>query len=196
MTSYQSLLTPGTGISISNNVISATSSGSGGGGSTLALQVNGVAQSATTLNLVDNNAVLANGILNVSRLTHYDKISLIFAGANDKKDLIQNASGKLEFNNIELVNVNDLGNFDFSLLRLKAANNITRNLTPQLDGSLEWDGNTLITDPALTGILNSYITQQSLTSTLTSYQPLLTTGTGEITLFEMLSPVPVVSSCW
>ena len=56
LTSYQSLLTPGTGISISNNVISATSSGSGGGGSTLALQVNGVAQSATTVNLVDNNA--------------------------------------------------------------------------------------------------------------------------------------------
>ena len=47
----------------------------------------GVAQSATAFSFVDNNAVLANGVLNVSRLTHYDKISLIFASAADKKDL-------------------------------------------------------------------------------------------------------------
>ena len=190
--SYQALLTPGTGTSISNNVISVTgSSGGGGGGGTLTLQINGVTQSATTLDFVDNSAVLVNGVLDVSRLTNYDKILLFHANANDKKDLKQTSYGKLEFDSIEMANdVNDLGNFAFSLLRLTDATNITRHLTPQLDLSLEWGGNTLITDTSLTGILNSYITQQSLTSTLTSYQPLLTTGTGLSISNNVISPVP------
>ena len=116
--SYQALLTPGTGTSISNNVISITgSSGGGGGGSTLTLQINGVTQGATTLNFVDNNAALVNGVLDVSRLTNYDKILLFHANANDKKDLKQTSYGKLEFDSIEMANdVNDLGNFAFSLL--------------------------------------------------------------------------------
>ena len=42
-----------------------------------------------------------------------------------------------------------------TLLRLTASNNIARNLTPQLDGSLQWDGNALITDTPLNGILTS-----------------------------------------
>ena len=47
------------------------------GGSSLTLQVNGVAQIAATLNFVDNNAALVNGVLDVSRPTHYDKIWLL-----------------------------------------------------------------------------------------------------------------------
>ena len=87
--SYQPLLTPGTGISIDvNNAISTTGSGSGGGsgGNTLTLQLDGTTQSrATTLNCLTNNATFANNILNVGRLTHYDKIELYNATPSDKK---------------------------------------------------------------------------------------------------------------
>ena len=70
----QATLTAGSNITISNNTISATS-----GSNPLILQVDGVTQTATTLNFLQNNALLANGVLNVSRLTHYDKIQLIFS---------------------------------------------------------------------------------------------------------------------
>ena len=75
---------------------------------------------------------------------------------------------------------------------MKASGNITRLLEPQLDGSLEWDSNAIITLPALNQIRNSCVTSQSLTSQLSnyttttalntlltgSYQPLLTAGNG------------------
>ena len=87
---YQPLLTAGTGISIDvNNGISVTSGSGGGGGSsgnTLVLQLNGTTQSgATTLNFENNNATFANNVLNVGRLTHYDKIELYNATPSDKK---------------------------------------------------------------------------------------------------------------
>ena len=79
----QNTLTAGSNITITGNTIASAS-----GGSSLILQVNGVAQTASVLNFVENNALLSNGILNVSRLVHYDKIPLIFSGIAPIKNLI------------------------------------------------------------------------------------------------------------
>ena len=135
-------------------------SGGGGGGSNSGLVIN---QIIGPLNL--NNS----GVLSLSATT---SLVLLATDNNTAQTITTTSNGAIYVNGSELVHVYYLDNtWSPTLLRLTASNNITRNLTPQLDGSLKWDGNTLITDPALTGILNSYITQQSLTSTLTSYQP-------------------------
>ena len=62
----QDNLVAGSNITISGNTISST----GGSGSSLNLQLNGVAQTATTLNFIENDAVLPGGVLNVSRLNY------------------------------------------------------------------------------------------------------------------------------
>ena len=59
------LLVAGDNITISDNTISTN----------LIFQLDGVTQNASTANFIQNNALLSNGILNISRLTHYDKIS-------------------------------------------------------------------------------------------------------------------------
>ena len=63
LTSKQNNLIAGTGISLVGNKISSLHS-------PLVLQLNGVTQSATTLNFIQNNALLSDGVLNVTRLTH------------------------------------------------------------------------------------------------------------------------------
>ena len=55
----QNTLTAGSNITITGNTISS----SGGSGSSLTLQLDGVTQNATTLNFIANNAILSNGIL-------------------------------------------------------------------------------------------------------------------------------------
>ena len=87
----QDLLTSGTGISISNNIITG-----------LELQVDGVRQYASVLNFVQNNSSLVGNVLNVSRLTHYDKIPLIYSNQASIKDLSQGASGELLWNGLEV----------------------------------------------------------------------------------------------
>ena len=61
----QDTLTAGANITISGNTIASTG---GGSGSWLILQLDGVNQTATTLNFIQNNAVLSNGVLNINRL--------------------------------------------------------------------------------------------------------------------------------
>jgi len=87
----QNTLTAGSNITISNNTISSNA---------LVLQLDGVTQNATTLNFVQNNASLSNNVLNISRLTHYDKISL--KNQASIKDLTQGSSGELLWNGQEL----------------------------------------------------------------------------------------------
>mgnify|MGYP003332092476 CR=1 FL=1 len=74
-----------------------SSTGGGGGGSSLTLQVDGVTQAATTLNFLQNNALLSGGVLNISRLTHYDKIPLIYSTSATIKDLKQDVNGDLSW---------------------------------------------------------------------------------------------------
>ena len=96
MNAKQDTLTAGSNITISGNTISATGGGSGGG-SSLTLQADGVTQAATTLNFLQNNALLSGGVLNVSRLTHYDKIPLIYSTSATIKDLKQDVNGDLSW---------------------------------------------------------------------------------------------------
>jgi len=84
----QDTLTAGTGITISNNNISSTIT-------PLIVQLDGITQNATTLNFLQNNALLSGGVLNVSRLTHYDKIPLIYSTSSTIKDLEQDVNGHL-----------------------------------------------------------------------------------------------------
>ena len=74
----QNTLIAGNNITISNNTISATN---------LIFQLDGVTQNASTVNFIQNNALLSNGVLNISRLTHYDKIPLIYSTVLTIKDL-------------------------------------------------------------------------------------------------------------
>ena len=88
----QDTLTAGTGITIGNNIISSSVS-------PLIVQVDGVSQNLNTINFLQNNALLSGGVLNVSRLTHYDKIPLIYSTSSTIKDLEQDANGDLVWNN-------------------------------------------------------------------------------------------------
>ena len=144
---YQPLLTAGNGIDIDvNNVISVTGGGSGGsGGNTLILQLNGTTQSgATTLNFLNNNATFSNNVLNVGRLTHYDKIPLFNVNPTDKKDLIQNSNGKLSFDGVELVNVTDLSNHSPTTININDTNGNSKDIDVDVDNDLNYDGNKLI----------------------------------------------------
>ena len=101
----QNTLTAGTGISITGAAISSTHP-------PIILQLDGTTQTgATTLNFVGNNAIFANNVLNVGRLTHYDKIELYNATPSDNKEFIQNANGELSFDGVELVNTADLSTY-------------------------------------------------------------------------------------
>ncbi len=90
LSAKQDTLIAGNNITILNNTISSSGSGSG-----LVLQVDGVNQTATTLNFIQNNALLSGGVLNVSRLTHYDKIPLIYSTQSTIKDITQDSSSNL-----------------------------------------------------------------------------------------------------
>ena len=91
LTAKQDTLTAGSNITISNNTISATSTIN-----PLVVQLDGVTQtSVTTLNFVLNNSLLSGGVLNVSRLTHYDKIPLIYSTIATIKDITQDVNANL-----------------------------------------------------------------------------------------------------
>ena len=84
----QNILTAGTNITISNNTISSSQA-------QLTVQLDGVNQACSTLNFVQNNALLSGGVLNVSRLTHYDKIPLIYSTQATIKDITQDVNSNL-----------------------------------------------------------------------------------------------------
>ena len=90
LSAKQDTLIAGNNITITGDTISSSGSGSG-----LVLQVDGVNQTATTLNFIQNNALLSGGVLNVSRLTHYDKIPLIYSTQSTIKDITQDSSSNL-----------------------------------------------------------------------------------------------------
>ena len=83
----------GHNITISNNTISATN---------LIFQLDGVTQNTSTVNFIQNNALLSNGVLNISRLKHYDKIPLIYSTSSTIKDLTQSSTGEMLWNGLEL----------------------------------------------------------------------------------------------
>ena len=85
----QDVLTPGTNITISNNVISAS-----GGGSGTVLQLDGTTQNASVLNFVGYDAVLSGTTLDVSRMAWQDKVVLRY-GVSSDLDLSQATSGVL-----------------------------------------------------------------------------------------------------
>ena len=87
----QDTLIAGSNITITGNTIAST----GGSGSSLTLQLDGVTQTATTLNFIQNDALLSGGVLNVSRLNYYDKIPLIYSTQATIKDLKQDVNSNL-----------------------------------------------------------------------------------------------------
>lgn len=90
----QDLLQAGSNISIVGSTISSTP---------LALQLDGVTQAgATTLNFVANTASYANGVLNVSRMTYQDALTLRYSTAATDKDLTQGSAGELLWGGLEL----------------------------------------------------------------------------------------------
>ena len=79
---------------------------------------------------------------------------LALATANDKRDLQQNASGKLEFNSIEMVNVNDLTNFAPTAIKITSTNNVTKLLSVNASSQLLYDGSALqLVQDSITGII-------------------------------------------
>ena len=142
----QDNLVAGSNITISGNTISATS---GGSGSSLTLQVNGVAQTATTLNFIENDAVLSGGVLNVSRLNYYDKIQLIYSGVSSIKDLELDRFGNLLFGTDIVATHNYLTSVLTSYVTTTAlsAYTTTAAMTTLLNGKVD-DGQVLTNVPA------------------------------------------------
>ena len=180
----QNTLTAGSNITISNNTISAT--GGGSGGSSLVLQVDGVTQTATTLNFLQNNALLSNGVLNVSRLTHYDKIPLIYSGVSSIKDITQDVNSNLLWGTDILTTNNHLTTVLGSYATTAALSNYTTTsaMTTLLNGKVD-DGqvltdvpqNAVFTDTLYSKPANepiSYIT--GLQTALNAKQNTLTAG--------------------
>jgi len=90
----QDVLTAGANISIVGSTISSTP---------LTLQLDGVTQAgATTLNFVANTASFANNVLNVSRMTYQDALTLRYSTAASDKDLTQGSQGELLWNGGEV----------------------------------------------------------------------------------------------
>ena len=87
MNAKQDTLSAGNNITISNNTIS--------GIDPLILQLDGVTQTANTLNFVGNNAVLSGGVLNISRMEWQDALTLRYSTSLTDKDLTQDANGNL-----------------------------------------------------------------------------------------------------
>jgi hypothetical protein len=90
----QDTLTAGNNITINNDTIS--------GVDPLILQLDGVNQTASTLNFVGNNASFANNILNISRMEWQDALTLRYSTSATDKDLTQGSSGELLWNGSEV----------------------------------------------------------------------------------------------
>jgi hypothetical protein len=140
----QATLTAGNNITISNNSISATS-----GGNPLSVQLHGINQIATTLNFVENNAVLSNGVLNVSRLTYYDKVPLIYSGVSFIKNIELYHFGNLLFGTDIAATHNYLTSVLASYVTTTAlsAYTTTAAMTTLLNGKVD-DGQVLTNVPA------------------------------------------------
>ena len=125
-------------------LIASGGGGSGGGGSNSGLVIN---QVLGPLNLN------SSGILSLSATT---SLVLLASDNNSPQTITTTSNGAVFVNGSELVHLYYLQNtYAPSLLKLTASNNIVRNLEPQLDGSLEWNSQTIILEPSLTQILNS-----------------------------------------
>ena len=118
----QDTLTAGTGITIGNNIISSSVSN-------LIVQLDGVAQNATTINFLQNNALLSGGVLNVSRLTHYDKIPLIYSTSSTIKDLEQDVNGNLVWNSDILTTATSLNSTLGNYTNTAGINTLLSNYT-------------------------------------------------------------------
>ncbi len=69
----------------------------------LILQLDGVAQAGVNiLNFLQNNAIVVNDVLTVSRLNYYDMIPLIYSDAASIKNLTQGVNGELLWNDLEI----------------------------------------------------------------------------------------------
>ena len=78
----------GAGVSVLGNKLTIATTGASQSAATT-LQLDGVTQNATTLNFIGNNALLSNGVLNISRMAYQDKVVLRYSGASSDKDLNQ-----------------------------------------------------------------------------------------------------------
>ena len=133
------------------------SGGGGGGGSS-----GGIVQSVTA------PLSISNGVL--SLLAFPDTGISILSPDQTAKTITVSNTGGIFVSGSELVHLSYLLNtYSPTELRFKASNNITISLEPQIDGSLEWNSNTIITLPAFNQILNSYVTSQSWTPQLSNY---------------------------
>ena len=156
----QNTLTAGNNITISNNTISATS-----GGNPLILQLDGVNQTATTLNFIQNDAVLSNGVLNVSRLDFHDKIPLIYSGVSSVKDLYQDINSNLIWGTDIVATNASLTTtlYAYTTLAFLATNlshyTTTNSMTTALNAKVD-DGQVLTNVPANAFSLILYIVNQ------------------------------------
>jgi hypothetical protein len=69
---------------------------------TMSVQLDGITQTANTLNFIGNNVLLEDGVLNLSRQMFYDKIPLIYDTSTSIKDLSQGVGGELLWNGVAL----------------------------------------------------------------------------------------------
>jgi hypothetical protein len=170
----QNLMTVGANITITNNTISST----GGSGSSLTLQVNGANQSRTTLNFLENDAVLSGNALNISRLIHYDKIPLIYSGIASINNLEHGHFGNLLFGTNIVATHNYVASVLASYVTTTAlsAYTTTSAMTTFLNGKV--DNSQILTNvfanAVFTDTLYTHPSQHSI-STITGLQTALNT---------------------
>jgi len=89
-------LTAGTGISIAGSTISSTHT-------PIILQLDGTTQAgATTLNFVGNTASFTNNVVNISRQSWQDALTLRYSSSASDKNLTQGSAGELLWNGSEV----------------------------------------------------------------------------------------------
>jgi len=197
----QDTLTAGTNITISNNTISATS-----GGAPLILQLDGVNQTATTLNFIQNNAVLSGGILNVSRLTHYDKIPLIYSTTATIKDITQDSSSNLLWGTDILTTNTYLTNVlaSYATTASLSSYSTTAQMTTLLNGKVD-DSQVLTNVPlnaVFTDTLYTHPSQHSISmitglqTALNAKQDTLTAGNNITISSNTISAIADATQAW
>ena len=205
-TKQDQLTTSNFGAGLSYNpvtkVISNTQTGGGSSGSSLGIQLNGVAQSVSALNFLRRESLLANGVLTLAESSEQPELRLFYQTAADALALRQNGSGDLEWHNAVLATeafVNTgLGTKQSTLSQgpgvlINASNQISAGIytaahplsvttggAGTLGGDLELNfatglrvqNNALEIDQSW--VSSNYVSGPALTSTLGNYQPLLT----------------------
>ena len=176
----QNILTAGTNITISNNTISSSQA-------QLTVQLDGVNQACSTLNFVQNNALLSGGVLNVSRLTHYDKIPLIYSTQATIKDITQDVNSNLLWGTDILTTTNALNTALSAYVTTASLSNYstTAQMTTLLNAKVD-DAQVLTNVPAyavFTDTLYTHPSQHSISmitglqTALDAKQANLTAGT-------------------